>query len=133
MNQLPTSSPSIFVLESDDDARPLLKHNLQTWGYQVIIALDAADAMQRTQDGREHFDVILLNQTGQSIDELMAIGWHIRHSTKLDSLAPIIIMAERYGIDLEGQDIQVGDNEYVIYLEDGQQLKVILQRLCPVY
>jgi hypothetical protein len=45
----------------------------------------------------------------------------------------LLIMAERYGTDLEGQDIQVGDNEYVSYLEDGQQLKLILHRLCPVY
>jgi CheY-like chemotaxis protein len=126
-------SPCIFVFEPDDDARPILKDNLQNWGYQAIIALDETDAIQRTQGGCEHFDLILLNQTGQSIDELIAIGQQIRQSTALDNRAPIIIMAEHYGEDLEGQDIQVGDNEYVSYLEDGQQLKVIVQRLCPVY
>ncbi len=110
-----------------------LKDNLQNWGYQAIIALDETDAIQRTQGGREHFDLILLNQTGQSIDELIALGQQIRKSTALDNRTPIIIMAEQYGEDLEGQDIQVGDNEYVSYLEDGQQLKVIVQRLCPVY
>lgn len=47
----------------------------------------------------------------------------------MSSRAPIIILAERYGPDLEGQDIQVGDNEYVSYLEDGEQLKLLLQRL----
>lgn len=133
MNHRPTISPRIFVLDSDDDARPVLKHNLQTWGYQVIIALDGADAIQRTQGGRERLDLILLNQDGQSIDELMEIGQQIRQNTVLDSLAPIVVLAERYGADLEGQDIQVGDNEFVSYLEDGQQLRLILQRLCPVY
>ncbi len=34
--------------------------------------------------------------------------------------------------DLEGQNIQMGENEYVTYLKDGQQLKNILQQLCPV-
>ncbi|GAB4386125.1 MAG: hypothetical protein Kow00121_52100 [Elainellaceae cyanobacterium] len=125
--------PCIFVLEPDDQVRPLLKHNLETWGYQTIVALDEADAIQRSRGGCEPFDLILLNQDSKSIDELMAIGRQIRQSTELDSRAPIIVMAERYGVDLEGQDIQVGDNEYVTYLEDGQQLKVILQRLCPVY
>lgn len=127
------TSPCIFVFEPDDDVRSILKDNLQNWGYQAIIALDETDAIQRTQGGREHFDLILLNQTGQSLDELIALGQQIRKSTALDNRAPIIIMAEQYGEDLEGQDIQVGDNEYVSYLEDGQQLKVILQRLCPVY
>lgn len=132
MNQIPTTSPCIFVLEPDDDVRPALKHNLQNWGYKVIMALDKEDAIQRTQGGRDRFDLILLNQGDCSIDEMMAIGQQIRQNTELDSRAPIIIIAEKYGEDLEGQDIQIGNNEYVTYLEDGQQLKNILHRLCPV-
>ncbi|MDZ8240620.1 MAG: hypothetical protein RMZ69_26290 [Nostoc sp. ChiQUE01a] len=133
INQQSTTSPCIFVLESDDDVRPVLKHNLQNWGYEVIMTLDEQDAIQRIQRVREHFDLILLNQTGKLIDELMAIGQQIRQSTELDSRTPIIVMAEDYGEDLEGQNIQMGENEYVTYLQDGQQLKDILQRLCPVY
>ncbi|MBD2468885.1 hypothetical protein [Nostoc sp. FACHB-145] len=132
MNQLPTTSPCIFVVEPDDDVRPVLKHNLQNWGYEVIMALDEEDAIQRIQGGRDRFDLILLNQTGKSIDELIVFGQQIRQSTQLDSRTPIIIMAEKYGEDLEGQNIQMGENEYVTYLEDGQQLKNILQQLCPV-
>lgn len=97
------------------------------------MTLDEQDAIQRIQRVREHFDLILLNQTGKLIDELMAIGQQIRQSTELDSRTPIIVMAEDYGEDLEGQNIQMGENEYVTYLQDGQQLKDILQRLCPVY
>lgn len=131
MNQSPKISPCIFVFEPDDDVRPVLKDNLQAWGYQVIIALDKADAIQRSQEGR--FDLILLNQYGYQIDELMAIGQQIRQASDPGNLIPIIILAEEYETDLEGQDTQVGDHEYVSYLEDGQQLKRILQRLCPVY
>lgn len=132
VNQSLTLSPCIFVLELDDDVRPVLKHNLQIWGYQVIIALDEANAIQRAQGERERFDLILLNQYGHLIDELLAIGQQIRQGTEQKSHVPIIILAEQYGTELEGQDIQVGDNAYVSYLEDGQQLKLILQRLCPV-
>lgn len=132
MNQPPMISPCIFVVEPDNEVRPLLKHNLQNWGYQVIMALDKADALQRAKGGCERFGLILLNQDGRSIDETIAIGWQIRQSTELDSRAPIIIMAERYGVELEGQNIQVGENEYVTYLEDGQQLKNLLAQLCPV-
>lgn len=96
------------------------------------MALDEADALQRIRGGRERFGLILLNQNGRSIDEMIAIGWQIRQSTELDSRAPTIVMAERYGVELEGQNIQVGENEYVTYLEDGQQLKNLLAQLCPV-
>ncbi|MDX2214959.1 MAG: hypothetical protein SFY66_16850 [Oculatellaceae cyanobacterium bins.114] len=128
----PAAVPRIFVLESDEDVRPVLKYNLQAWGYQVIIAVDQADAIQRTQGGREQFDLILINHVGQTIDELMGIGRQIRQNANLDSRVPILIMAERYGRELEGKDFQVGDNEYVTYLEDGQQLRRLLQRLCPI-
>lgn len=132
LNQRPKTAPCIFVLELDDDVRPTLKHNLHHWGYNVIVAIDEEDALQRAQGGRDHFDLILLNQYGQVIEALMEIGQQIRQSTELNSAAPIVIIAECYGTDLEGQDVQVGDNEYVTYLEDGQQLKNILQRLCPI-
>ncbi|WP_255527324.1 MULTISPECIES: hypothetical protein [Trichocoleus] len=42
------------------------------------------------------------------------------------------MIAERYSVDLEGKDMQVGDREYVSYPEDGQQLMDLLQKLCPV-
>lgn len=132
LNQSPMKAPCIFVLEPDDNVRPALKHNLQHWGYQVIMAIDEEDAMQRIQGGQKHFDLILLNQSGRSLDDMMAIGQQIRQNTERDSQTPIVVMAERYGADLEGQNIRVGDSEYVTYLEDGEQLKSILQQLCPI-
>ena len=126
-------SPRIFDLEPDDDVRPLLKQNLQRWGYHVTLATDEADALQRVEGGRDRFDLILLNQYNQSIEQCITLGQQIRQHTVLDSRAPILILAERYGPDLEGQDIQVGGNEYVSYLEDGQQLQLMLQRLCPIH
>jgi hypothetical protein len=50
----------------------------------------------------------------------------------LQEKAPIVSLAEQYGEGLEGQDVSFGNNAYVSYLEDAEQLKAILQRLCPV-
>lgn len=133
LNQPLKIAPCIFVLESDDDVRPTLKYNLQHWGYNVVMAIDEEDAIQRAQRGQEQFDLILLNQCGQSIETLLAIGRQIRQSSEFHRHIPILVIAEDYGTDLEGQDIQVGNNEYIAYLEDGQQLKSLLQRLCPVH
>lgn len=96
------------------------------------MAIDEEDALQRIQVGQQSFDLILLNQSDRSLDQMLAIGQQIRQSTEQDSPTPILVMAERYGADLEGQDIQFGDTEYVTYLEDGEQLKRILKKLCPI-
>ncbi len=121
----------ILLVEPDDDVRPILKDNLHNWGYEVIVALDGVDALQRTKGKNEPIDLILLNQAEQPIDSLIEMGRQIRQSIKFSSQIPIIVMAEQYGVDLEGQDVQVGEREYVTYLEDGQQLKDLLYQLCP--
>jgi hypothetical protein len=59
---------------------------------------------------------------GQRICESAGIGDH----------TPIIVMAEDYGADMEGKDVQVNDTKYVTYLEDGQQLMNLLHHLCPI-
>lgn len=130
MNQ--KHAPLILLVEPDDNVRPLLKNNLQNWGYRVIVTLDGADALQRTQSGCETFELILLNQFDQAITFLLGLGQQIRQHSELSSHIPIVILAEQYGDDVEGQNLQVGENEYVTYLEDGQQLKDLLYQLCPV-
>jgi CheY-like chemotaxis protein len=132
ISQYQPTSPTIFLVEPDDDVRPIIKHNLSHWGYWVIMALDEADALQRTKGGSEPFDLILLNQFWESIDTTIDIGRCIRQNANFSSCIPIIIIAEKYGVELEGQDIQLGEKEYVTYLEDGQQLRNLLHQLCPV-
>lgn len=43
--------PCIFLVEEDDDTRPLLKMNLTRYGYRVTMALDEEDALQRLRGG----------------------------------------------------------------------------------
>jgi CheY-like chemotaxis protein len=131
MSQTPLTT-TILLVEPDDTVRPILKDNLCRWGYRVILALDEADALHRIGNGGEPFDLILINQFEQSLDQTIEMGQRLRQGSDLFSSVPIVIMAERYGVELEGQDQQVGDQEYVTYLEDGQQLRNLLCRLCPL-
>jgi DNA-binding response OmpR family regulator len=124
--------PTILLVEEDDEVRPLLSQNLRNQGYHVIVALDEADAIERTKGGSFCPDLILLNQVGRSIQEYTVMGQRICKSAGIGSHTPIIVMAERYGADMEGKDVQVDEAEYVTYLEDGQQLMNLLHRLCPV-
>ena len=125
--------PTILLVEEDDEVRPLLSQNLRNQGYHVVVALNEADAIERTKGGSFCPDLILLNQVGRSIEEYTVMGQRICESAGIGNQTPIIVMAEQYGADMEGKDVQVDDTEYVTYLEDGQQLMNLLHRLCPVY
>lgn len=124
--------PTILLVEEDDEVRPLLSQNLRNQGYHVVVALDEADAIERTKGGSFCPDVILLNQVGRSIQEYAVMGQRICESAGIGDHTPILVMAEEYGADMEGKDVQIDDTEYVTYLEDGQQLMNLLHRLCPV-
>ena len=125
--------PTILLVEEDDEVRPLLSQNLRNQGYHVVVALNEADAIERTKGGSFCPDLILLNQVGRSIEEYTVMGQRICKSAGIGNQTPIIVMAEQYGADMEGKDVQVDEAEYVTYLEDGQQLMNLLHRLCPVY
>lgn len=124
--------PTILMIELDDDTRPLLKHNLRRRGYRVIEALEEEDAIALARGVRDRPGLILINQVMLTIDEFMNMGRHICQGAELPSSTPIVVMAERYGEDMEGKDVKVGESEYVTYLEDGEQLMNLLHRLCPV-
>ena len=132
MSQNSPLLPTILLVEPDDIVRLVLTDNLRRWGYNVIVALNVADAIHRTKGGGEPFDLILLNQFEQAIDRLIDLGCYIREQADRSNQTPIIIMVEEYGIELEGRDVQAGDSEYVTYLEDELQLRSLLYELCPI-
>ncbi len=132
MSKKQDTPPTILLVEQDDETRSLLKYNLRNRGYRAIIALDEEDAIARTRDGHECPDLILLSQYLLPIDEVINIGRRIRQDAGFPSGTPLVVMAERYGADMEGKDVRVSDGEYVTYLEDGEQLMNLLYRICPV-
>ncbi|MBW4470609.1 MAG: response regulator [Stenomitos rutilans HA7619-LM2] len=126
-------SPTILLVEEDNQVRPILSQNLRNHGFQVIVALNEADAIDLTRGSSLCPVLILLNQVRQSIQEHVVSGQRIRQRANLDSQTPIVVIAEHYGADMEGKNIQLSDTEYVTYLEDGRQLMDLLHRLRPLH
>jgi CheY-like chemotaxis protein len=120
---------TIFLIEEDDDTRPVLKHNLQVDGYHVLLALDEEDAFQRVEGSGLSADLVLINLVGKSPQDALNIGRRIRRHAKYDGHTPLVVMAEEYGADLEGKDVNVSDNDWITYPEDHDQLKNLLARL----
>ena len=124
--------PTILLVEMDNEVRPLITHNLENHGYTLIVTTSEEDAFEHVRDNRTRIDLILLNQVGQSIDAFLDMGRRIRASAGLPSDLPIVVIAERYEVEQEGQDVEVDDYEFVTYLEDAQQLLDLLDRLCSI-
>ena len=132
MSKKQNKSPTILLLEQDDQTRPLLMYNLRSQGFRAIVVLEEEDAIERMSGKNVCPDVILLNQVNLSIDEFINMGRRIRRAAGFPCRTPIVVMAERFGVDMEGLDVLVGESEYVTYPEDAQHLMNLLHRLCSV-
>jgi len=131
MSQRFEKQPTIFLVEEDDDTRPILKRNLREQGYHVIIALDEEDALERVEGGRTVYGLLLVNVVGVQPEEALESARRIHRRAEMDSKTPIVVIAEKYGKEMEGKDVEVDENEFVTYPEDGAQLHELIARLIP--
>ena len=120
---------TIFLIEEDDDTRPILRKNLKNNSYKVSLAIDEEDALDRVSNGCFNADLVLMNLSDKSVEEILNIGRNIRRKGKLN--VPIVVIAANYEEDLEGKDVQLTENEYITYLKDGEQLFKLLSHLLP--
>jgi PleD family two-component response regulator len=130
MDEEKRKPPIILLIEEDDETRPLLRRNLQKDGYRLLLAVDEEDALDRLGgDVQVRANLILINLVGKTPDEVLRIGQRIREHGKYDSTTPLVVIAEKYGEDVEGTDVNVGDNDWITYPEDAGQLHRLLARL----
>lgn len=129
MNLNSNEQSTIFLIEEDDETRPLLRQNLKQAGYRVRLALDEEDALDRSRGGYFRADLVLVNLVGKSADEALQAGRRIRANAGLADATPLVIMVEKYGPDLEGRDVNMGGNDWLIYPDDSHQLYRLLGQL----
>jgi DNA-binding response OmpR family regulator len=121
------NQPTIFLIENDDDTRPLFKKVLLEKDYDVLVAVDEQDVLQRVNDGFVKSDLLMVNLVGKSEEEMVSFGNQVRERGQ--SNIPLIVIAAKYGEDLEGTINQVGENTYIVYLGDGDELFDLLDSL----
>jgi two-component system response regulator MprA len=129
MDEAHRDQPTILLIEEDDETRSILRRNLQKDGYRLMLAVDEADAFDRLEGGQATPDLILINLVSRAPDEVLQIGRRIRERGRYDGRTPLVVMAEKYGADLEGTDVNVGGNDWITYPEDAEQLHRLMARL----
>ena len=120
---------TILLIEEDDEARPIIRHNLHRAGYDVLVAVDEASARAWLEAGRASADLILVNLVGKTTDEAFDAARRVKHLNVLDGSTPVVVIAEKYGDGLEGTDVMSGEGEWVTYMEDSTQLHELISRL----
>ena len=128
-----TEQTTIFFIEPDDDTRRLLKRGLRASGYKVLVAEDLEEALEGAEYGLARADLILLGPVGKSTEEALDIGRRLRGHARHNGDTPLVVMAEKYGKDVEGTDVNAGGNDWIFYLgEDPGQLRNLLERVSPL-
>jgi DNA-binding NtrC family response regulator len=127
-----SETPStIFFLEEDDHARQILTRHLRRLDYRVLVAAHLDDAMEWMNREFIHADLVLVDLVRKTTEEALHVGRELRQRAKYDGHTPLIIMAEKYGPELEGTDVRVGEHDWITYPEDGEQMPRLLKRLLP--
>ena len=129
MNKGLSTMATILLIEEDDDARPVIRHNLRRAGYDVLVAVDEASARDWLEAGQARADLILVNLVGKPTEEAFAAARRVKRLTALDGSTPVVVIAEKYGDGLEGTDVRAGEGEWVTYMEDSTQLHELISRL----
>jgi hypothetical protein len=98
----------------------------------VLAACSVEDAADWMGGGYVHADLVLLDLVRRTTEESLAAGRQVRQHAKYDGQTPLVVMAERYGPDVEGTEANVEGNDWVFYLGDEpDQLNNLLRRLVP--
>ena len=100
------ASPTILVIEDDDEARRALTRELQARGYRTVEAEDGRTALQRWEARRP--DVVLLDLGLPDMDGLTLIRRIRREAT-----TPIVILSGRYEEREKVEALERGADDYV--------------------
>ncbi|HZG51861.1 MAG TPA: response regulator [Pyrinomonadaceae bacterium] len=123
--------PTIFLVEEDDDVRPILTRNLRRHGYRLLVAADLEDAHEWVSgESPINADLVLINLVRKTPEEAVKLGRALREQAKYDGHTPLVVMPEHVPGELAGKVVNVSGNDWVCYYdEDSNQLRTLLARL----
>lgn len=131
MNKQNDNRKVILLLEEDYQTGLLLIEFLRKQNYRVIIVPDEQGAIDWLETTIIEPCLFLINQVGLPISQYCDNFERIIGQTKLSYDIPLVIMIENYEDEtLQGTQRQIGENQYVIYLESPEQLNQLIHHLC---
>jgi DNA-binding response OmpR family regulator len=129
-NSSEESRSTIFFVEEDDDARPMLTRELRKFGYRLLVSADLEDAREWvSSNGHIQADLVLINLVGKTPEEAMRVGRELRGHAKYTEQTPLVVIPEKVAEGLKGTNVNVSGNDWICYYDDSGQLQTLLGRL----
>jgi CheY-like chemotaxis protein len=123
INSVIDESPTIMVVDDDDDIRLLMTQLLRSEGYFVTEAATAAEAEANTLKRRPH--LILMDLSMPGTDGMSAV-WNIRKQPGMADV-PVIIVSAHDAFDLRAEAAAAGCCGYLTKPLDATQLKLSIK------
>lgn len=123
--------PTVFFVEEDDDARPIMTRRLRRPSYRVLVAASLADAREwAAVEPPVHADLVLVNLVGKTVEEALILGRDLCEHAGYNGQMPLVVLPESVPEELMGLDVNVSGQDWVCYYdEDMDQLQTLLARL----
>ncbi len=126
MNDLmPTARPLVLVADDDDDIRALVAFRLQRVGYDVVTAVDGADALSLAVERRPA--LALLDVSMPKLD-----GYEVTRRIRLDEATramPVILLTARAQEADVARGFETGADDYVKKPYSPQELAARVQAI----
>jgi DNA-binding response OmpR family regulator len=124
MTSQPPHVTRILVIDDIDETRHLLGNLLRGSGYDVDLASDEDDAIQRA---RFHVPDLILMCLGLGREQLIAIGQNIRREAQLNTGVAMVVFCVT--AIPEGAELEVNENVYLTRPDNFDQIRALLGRL----
>lgn len=119
-------SPAILVVDDSVTTRTLETTILQSHGYQVLVAVDGAEALDRLR--AEHVDLVISDIQMPRLD-----GFGLLEEIKSDarlSATPVIIVSSMESREYQERGLRLGADAYVVKRNfDHQELLQVIEQL----
>ncbi len=118
-----TKSPSILIVEDEENLQDALKLNLELEGYEISTASDGAEALKKVHD--EYFDLIILDIMLPEID-----GISVCETIRLkDTQVPILMLSARSSSADRVLGLKKGADDYLTKPFNLEELLLRIQKL----
>jgi CheY-like chemotaxis protein len=131
MNSHSNGRPTIFLVEEDDDVRPILTRNLRRRGYRLLVAASLEDAHEWVSgESPVNADLVLINLVRKTPEVSVRLGRELREHARYDGYTPLVVIPEQVPGELAGKVVNVSENDWICYYdEESNLLPSLLNRL----
>jgi two-component system chemotaxis response regulator CheY len=115
--------PSILAVDDSPSMRQMVQFTLKSAGYQVVEAVDGADAWEKA--GRQQFDLVLTDQNMPRMDGT-SLTRKLRETSQYRS-TPILILTTESGDDMKKAGKEAGATGWLVKPFDSMKLLEVIR------